>query len=74
MADGSISKTPIAGRLSEVNLRDYIAALRHRAAPVTVLTQLRYLSCAFAVMEPNADRGLLNLAISRLAPLARPRR
>jgi integrase len=65
-------KTPIAGRLSEVNLRDYIAALRDRAAPVTVLTQLRYLSCAFAVMEPGADRVLLNLAISRLAPLARP--
>jgi integrase/recombinase XerD len=66
--------THIAGRLSEVNLRDYIAALRDRASPNTVLTQLRYLSSAVAVMDPSADRSLLNLAISRLVPLARPAR
>jgi integrase len=65
-------KTPIAGRLTEANLRAYIAALRARASPVTVLTQLRHLSCALAVLEPGADRSLLNLAISRLTPLARP--
>ena len=65
-------EAPIAGRLTEDNLRDYIAALRARASPVTVLTQLRHLSCAVAVMEPDADRSLLNLAISRLTPLAQP--
>ena len=37
-----------------------------------MLTQLRHLSCAVAVMEPDADRSLLNLAISRLTPLAQP--
>jgi integrase len=67
-------RTPIAGRLTEANLRDYIAALRARASPVTVLTQLRHLSCALAVLEPGADRTLLNLAISRLTPLAQPAR
>jgi hypothetical protein len=62
----------IASRLTEATLRDYIAALRARASPVTVLTQLRHLSLAVAVMEPGADRSLLNLAISRLTPLAQP--
>jgi integrase len=63
---------PIASRLTEATLRDYIAALRARASPVTVLTQVRHLSCAVAVMEPGADRSLLNLAIGRLTPLAKP--
>jgi integrase len=64
--------TLIGARLSEENLRAYIATLRARASPNTVLTQLRHLSGAIAVMDPTADRSLLKLALSRLTPGARP--
>jgi len=37
-----------------------------------VLTQLRHLSGAIAVMDPTADRSLLKLALSRLTPGTRP--
>jgi integrase/recombinase XerD len=64
---------PLIGlRLNEENLRDYISTLRARTSPNTVLTQLRHLSAVIAVMDPKADRSLLNLALSRLTPGARP--
>lgn len=66
------SADSIGSRLTEENLRNYIAALRARARPNTVLTQLRYLSSAIAVLYPAADRTLLKLALSRLTPGARP--
>lgn len=62
----------IGARLSAENLRDYIAALRGRGSPNTVLTQLRHLSSAVAAMDPMADRTFLKLALSRLTPQARP--
>jgi integrase/recombinase XerD len=62
----------IGFRLKEENLRDYIASLRARASPNTVLTQLRHLSSAIAAMDPTTDRRLLKLALSRLTPGARP--
>jgi integrase len=57
--------------LTEAWLRDYIAALRRRTAPVTVVTQIALLSSAIAAMAPAADRTLLKLAINRLKPMAR---
>jgi integrase len=66
------SADAIGSRLTEENLRDYIAALRARGSPNTVLTQLRHLSSAIAVLNPAADRTLLKLALSRLTPGARP--
>jgi integrase/recombinase XerD len=62
----------IGSRLNEESLRDYIASLRARASPNTVLTQLRHLSSATAAMDPTADGSLLKLALSRLTPGARP--
>jgi integrase len=57
--------------LTETCLRDYIAALRRRTAPLTVVTQIALLSSAIAAMAPAADRTLLKLAINRLKPMAR---
>ena len=45
-----------------VDLRDYIAHLRRRSSPHTVLGRLRNLSSAVAVMDPSADRALIKLA------------
>ena len=59
-------------RFNEENLRAYIATLRARTSPNTVLTQLGHLSGAIAVMDQTADRSLLKLALSRLTPGARP--
>ena len=56
----------VGHRLTECNLRDYIATLRRRVAPQTVVTQLRSLSQAIRAMEPSANRDLLKFAISRL--------
>ena len=62
---------PIEQLLTEALLRDYIAVLRQRTAPVTVVTQVALLSSAIAAMAPEADRSLLKLAINRLKPIAR---
>jgi integrase/recombinase XerD len=62
----------IGSRLTEESLRDYIAALRARGSPNTVLTQLRHLSSTIAVLDSEADRTLLKLALSRQTPGARP--
>jgi integrase/recombinase XerD len=62
----------IGSRLNEQNLRNYIASLRARASPNTVLTQLAHLSSAIAAMDPMADRSRLKLALSRLTPGAQP--
>jgi len=62
---------PIEQLLTEALLRDYIAVLRQRTAPLTVVTQVALLSSAIAAMAPEADRSLLKLAISRLKPIAR---
>jgi integrase/recombinase XerD len=62
---------PIEQLLTEALLRDYIAVLRRRTAPVTVVTQVALLSSAIAAMAPEADRSLLKLAINRLKPIAR---
>ena len=71
--NGRLESAPLIGlRLNEENLRDYIATLRARASPNTVLTQLGHLSAAIAVMDPTADRSLLKLALSRLTRGARP--
>ena len=61
---------PIERLLTEDLLRDYIAALRQRTAPVTVVTQVALLSSAIAAMAPGRSR-LLKLAINRLKPIAR---
>ena len=53
-------------------MRDYIAHLRRRSSPHTVLGRLRNLSSAVAVMDCSADRALIKLALSRLSRLARP--
>jgi hypothetical protein len=62
---------PVDQLLAEVMLRDYIAALRQRTSPVTVVTQVALLSSAIAALAPEADRSLLKLAINRLKPIAR---
>jgi integrase len=67
-----VGTNSIGSRLTKQSLRDYIAALRARTSPNTVLTQLRYLSSAVAVLDPAADRSLLKLAVSRLTPAGRP--
>src|SRR5262249_48240362 len=64
----------IGDRLTEANLRNYIAALRKRVVPRTVVTQLQCLSLAIGAMEPTIDRSLLKLAICRLQPTATPSR
>ncbi len=55
-------------------LRDYIAWLRKRVSPQTVVTQLRCLSQAIRAMDPGADRAVLNAAISRINRVAVPSR
>ena len=62
----------VGDRLSEDNLRAFIAHLRAALSPNTVLTALRYLSSSIAVMDPAADRSLLKLALSRLSVVAQP--
>jgi len=64
----------IGDRLTTENLRDYIAALRQRLSPVTIVTQLRSLSQAIRALTPDTDRGLLKSAISRLQVSASPSR
>lgn len=61
----------VGARLTPENLRAYIGELRSRASPNTVLTQLRYLSATISVMDHEANRDLLKLALSRLTPSAR---
>ena len=56
----------IAQLLTESALRDYIAVLRRRLAPRSVVNQLGHLSSAITVLTPEADRALLKLAQSRL--------
>jgi len=58
--------------LTKDNLRAHIQAVRARVAPTTVVTQLRSLSHAIRVMDPDADRSLLKHAISRLTATAAP--
>lgn len=64
--------TAIGDRVSLENLREYVGELRPHLSPNTVLTRLRHLSMAIAAMDPTVDRTLLNHAIGRLIPLARP--
>jgi integrase/recombinase XerD len=64
----------IAQLLTENTLRDYIALLRRRLAPQSVVTQLGHLSLAVSVMAPEADRTLIKLAVARLTPTAAPTR
>jgi hypothetical protein len=46
----------VAQLLTEGSLRDYIAVLRRRLAPQSIVTQLGHLSLAISVMTPEADR------------------
>jgi integrase len=64
----------IAQLLTESSLREYIASLRRRLAPRSVVTQLGHLSLAISVMTPEADRTLIKLAVARLTPAAVPTR
>ena len=64
----------VAQLLTESALRDYIAVLRRRLAPLSVVTQLGHLSSAIAMMTPEADRTLIKLAQARLAPIVVPTR
>ncbi len=72
MDRGRPDHVAIGDRLTAENLRDYIGELRRHLSPNTVLTRLRHLSMAIGAMDPEADRELLNHAIDRLTPLARP--
>lgn len=69
-----ISDMAVGERLTEDNLRAYIAVLRDRLAPNSVVTQLRSLSQAFLALAPDTDRELLKLAIARLGIRATPSR
>jgi len=60
----------VGGRLTTENLKGYIAELRARVSPRTVVTQLRSLSQALLALDPDTDRELLKLAISRLERIA----
>ena len=60
----------IGGRLTMENLQGYIAELRARVSPRTVVTQLRSLSQAFLALDPGANREILKLAVSRLERIA----
>ena len=62
--------SPLGGRLTRENLQGYIAELRARVRPRTVITQLRSLSQAILALDPGTDREILKLAISRLARIA----
>jgi integrase/recombinase XerD len=64
----------VAQLLTESSLRDYIAVLRRRLAPQSVVTQLGHLSLAISAMAPEADRTLIKLAVTRLTPTAVPAR
>jgi integrase/recombinase XerD len=64
----------IAQLLTKNTLRDYIALLRRRVAPRSMVTQLGHLSLAVSVMTPDADRTLIKLAVARLTPTAAPTR
>jgi integrase len=69
-----IEEQTVAQLLTEDSLRAYIAALRWRLAPQSVVTQLGHLSLAIGVMTPDADRTLIKLAIARLTPNVTPKR
>jgi integrase/recombinase XerD len=58
----------VAQLLTECSLRDYIAVLRRRLAPQSVVTQVGHLSLAIRAMTPEADRTLIKLAVARLTP------
>jgi len=60
----------VGGRLTTENLEGYIAALRARVSARTAVTQLRSLSQAVLALDPDADRELLKLAISRVERIA----
>jgi integrase/recombinase XerD len=64
----------VAQLLTESTLRDYIAVLRRRLAPRSVVTQLGHLSLAISVMAPEVDRTLIKLAVARLTRTAAPSR
>jgi len=70
--DGLRGVGAIGDRLTSENLRDYIRAIRLQLGPYTVLTRLRHLSMVIGAMDRRADRTLLNHAIGRLTPFARP--
>ena len=60
----------VGGRLTTDCLRGYIAELRARVSARTVVTQLRSLSQAFLALDPDTDREILKLVISRLERIA----
>ena len=60
----------VGGRLTTENLKGYIAALRTRVSARTAVTQLRSLSQAVLALDPDADREILKLVISRLERIA----
>ena len=64
----------VGARLKTNNLLCYVAKLRARVSPCSVVTQLRSLSQAVAALDPGADRETLKLAISRLERIASPTR
>ena len=61
-------------RLTTESLQGYVAELRARVSPRTVVTQLRGLSQAFLALDPKTDREILKLVISRLERIAPPSR
>jgi integrase len=60
----------VGGRLTTEILKGYIAALRVRVSARTAVTQLRSLSQAVLALDPDTDRELLKLVISRLERIA----
>lgn len=60
----------VGGRLTTENLKGYIATLRARVSARTAVTQLRSLSQAVLALDPDTDRELLKLVISRLERIA----
>jgi integrase len=71
---GLLDGRTVAQLLTEGSLRDYIAVLRRRLAPQSIVTQLGHLSLAISVMTPEADRTLIKLAVARLTTVAAPTR
>ena len=68
------SETPRRSAPRPDRIWRYVAELRARVSPRSVVTQLRSLSQAVAALDPGADRETLKLAISRLERIAAPSR
>ena len=64
----------LSDTVTQENLGDYIRRLRQRLKTISVCTQLRSLSQAFAALCPDVDRALVQQAIGRLRQISEPKR